>query len=78
MAAPSSTTLPSASTTVSVKGMASSEKSTPPSAIPMGGMRMSLVRDVTMAPKAPAMITAVANSSTLPFMMNALNSFSIS
>ena len=43
----------------------------------MGGIMMSLVKEVTMAPKAPAIITAVASSSTLPFMINALNSFSI-
>jgi len=40
-------------------------------------MMTSLVKEATTAPKAPAMITATASSSTLPRMMKPLNSFSI-
>src|SRR5438132_2402324 len=52
-------------------------KSTLPSARPRGGMTMSFTSEVTMAPKAAPIITAMARSSTLPRMTNSLNSLSI-
>src|SRR5438270_8797874 len=48
-----------------------------PSARPSGGIRMSFVNDVTILPNAAPRMTAMARSSTLPRMTNALNSLSI-
>lgn len=39
------------------------------------GMIMSLTSELTMAPKAPPMITPTAMSMMLPFMANSLKSF---
>ena len=52
-------------------------KSTFPINKPIGGIKISLTIDVTIFPKAAPMITPIAMSSTLPFMANSLNSFSI-
>src|SRR5262245_35999161 len=52
-------------------------KSTPPRSRPIGGIRISLTSEVTMVPKAAPMITPTARSTTLPRMMNVLNSFSM-
>src|SRR6185503_14559505 len=49
----------------------------PPSSRPIGGIRMSLTREVTIVPNAAPMITPTARSTTLPRMMNVLNSFSM-
>src|SRR5512139_3660713 len=43
----------------------------------MMGMMMSPTIEVTMAPKAAPMMTPTARSTTLPFMANSRNSFSI-
>src|SRR5678815_1543287 len=51
------------------------EKSTPPSALPIGGIMMSLTSDVTIAPKAAPMMTPMARSTALPLRANSLNSF---
>src|SRR6185369_14144773 len=44
----------------------------------MIGMMMSPTSEVTMAPKAAPMMTPTARSTTLPFMANSRNSFSMS
>src|ERR1700754_3783029 len=44
---------------------------------PTIGMMMSPTSEVTMPPKAAPMITPTARSTTLPFMANSRNSFSI-
>src|SRR5215475_638044 len=54
-----------------------SAKLTRPRARPIGGIKMSLTKDVTMAPKAAPMTTATARSTTLPRIKNALKSFSM-
>ena len=41
---------------------------------PKSGMMMSLIKDVTIAPNAPPMMTPTAMSTTLPFKANALKS----
>src|SRR5215212_9400870 len=51
--------------------------STRPSASPSGGISTSSVNDVTILPNAAPRITAMARSSTLPRITNALNSLSI-
>src|SRR3954454_4996423 len=43
----------------------------------MFGMMMSLTIEVTIAPKAAPMMTPTARSTTLPFIANSRNSFSI-
>src|SRR5215475_14168333 len=43
----------------------------------MIGMMMSPTSEVTIAPKAAPMMTPTARSTTLPFMANSRNSFSI-
>src|ERR1700757_3458909 len=53
------------------------EKSSPPVAKPIGGMRISLTSDVTIPPKAAPMITPTARSMALPLTANSLNSFHI-
>jgi len=53
------------------------EKSTPPVSKPMGGISTSLTSEETIFPNAPPIMTPIAMSSTLPFMANSLNSFSI-
>src|ERR1700730_3183951 len=53
------------------------EKSALPSSIPTGGMRRSLTKQATTLPKAAPMTTPTASSTTLPRMMNSLNSFSM-
>src|SRR4030081_2309340 len=57
--------------------MKRSAKLTPPIALPMGGIRMSLTMEVTILPKAAPRTTPTARSTTLPRMANSLNSFSI-
>src|SRR5438128_2533053 len=57
--------------------MKRSLKLTPPMALPMGGMRMSLTMEVTILPKAAPMTTPTARSTTLPRMANSLNSLSM-
>src|SRR5580698_10245355 len=44
---------------------------------PMIGMMISPTSEVTIAPNAAPMTTATARSTTLPFMANSRNSFSI-
>src|SRR4051794_14336510 len=44
---------------------------------PMTGMMMSPTSEVTIAPNAAPMMTPTARSTTLPFMANSRNSFSI-
>jgi hypothetical protein len=44
---------------------------------PMIGMITSPTSELTMAPKAAPMMTPTARSTTLPFIANSLNSFSI-
>src|SRR5215475_13058251 len=53
------------------------EKSTPPSASPMGGIKTSLTSELTMPVKDAPMITPTAKSTTLPRMANFLNSSNI-
>src|SRR5271154_2684876 len=53
------------------------EKSTAPSANPIGGMRMSLGNEVTIFPNAAPTTNPTARSTTLPFMTNCLNSENI-
>src|SRR5688500_5591945 len=53
------------------------EKSTPPNANPMGGIRMSSTNEVTILPNATPITTPTAKSTTLPLMMNSLNSLYI-
>src|SRR6185436_13667595 len=53
------------------------EKSRPPVIAPMIGMMMSPTSEVTMAPKAAPMMTPTARSTTLPFIANSRNSFSM-
>src|ERR1035437_7968943 len=53
------------------------EKSRPPVSKPIGGIRISFTRELTMAPKAAPMITPTARSTALPLMANSLNSFNI-
>src|SRR5271156_593768 len=53
------------------------EKSTAPSANPIGGMRMSLVNEVTIFPNAAPTTNPTAKSTTLPFITNCLNSENI-
>src|SRR5690606_28459415 len=53
------------------------EKSICPSNNPMGGIRMSLTKEVTILLKAAPITTPTARSTTLPRMANALNSFSV-
>src|SRR5215471_5207597 len=57
--------------------MKRSAKLTRPRMRPMGGIRISLTNDVTIAPNAPPMTTATARSTTLPRMRNARKSLSI-
>ena len=52
-------------------------RSTFPKMAPISGMITLLIRVLVMLPKAVAMITPTAMSSTLPRMMNSLNSFAI-
>src|SRR5688572_17656363 len=49
-------------------------KSAPPSARPIGGIRTSSTRELTILPKAVPRITATARSITLPRATNSLNS----
>ena len=51
-------------------------KSLPPTT-PMIGVMMPLTIEVTTAPNAAPITTATARSTTLPRMMNALNSLSM-
>src|ERR1700691_3252385 len=53
------------------------EKSTAPSASPIGGIRMSVVNDVTIFPNAAPTTKPTARSITLPLIANCLNSESI-
>src|SRR5215813_9693545 len=53
------------------------EKSTCPSALPIGGITMSSTKEETILPKAAPMITPTARSRTLPRIANSLNSFSM-
>src|SRR5450830_1360856 len=53
------------------------EKSTFPIRRPIGGIRMSLVNDATILPNAAPMMTPTARSSTLPLLMNSLNSLNM-
>src|SRR5262249_23034245 len=55
----------------------SSAQFTRPRARPMGGIKRSFTKEVTMAPKAAPMTTATARSTTLPRIRNALNSLSM-
>src|SRR5712691_2714429 len=48
-----------------------------PRSRPMGGMRISPTKDATILPKAVPITTAMASSTTLPRMMNSLNSLSM-
>src|SRR2546430_672527 len=57
--------------------MKKSLKSTPPRSRPIGGIRTSLTSEVTILPNAAPMITPTARSTTLPRMMNVLNSLSM-
>src|ERR1044071_9358285 len=50
------------------------EKSTPPSARPIGGMITSLTRELTIVVKDAPMMTPIARSTTLPRTANFLNS----
>src|SRR5262245_59938655 len=43
----------------------------------MGGIKISLTKDVTILPNAPPMMTATARSRTLPRTTKSLNSFNI-
>jgi len=52
----------------------SCEKSTPPRARPIGGMMMSLTRELTTLPMAAPMITAIARASAFVLSRNPLNS----
>src|SRR6184192_453030 len=45
--------------------------------MPIGGIKTSLTIELTILPNAAPMIIPIAISSTLPFMANSLNSFSI-
>src|SRR5207237_8895157 len=45
--------------------------------MPIGGIKTSLTIDLTILPNAAPMMIPIAISSTLPFMANSLNSFSI-
>src|SRR5262245_17431177 len=53
------------------------EKSGVPPSTPMRGVIRSLTIEVTMPPNAAPMITPTARSTTLPRMMNVLNSLSM-
>src|SRR5271169_3238919 len=53
------------------------EKSTAPSANPIGGIKMSVVNEVTIFPNAAPTTKPTARSITLPLIANALNSESI-
>src|SRR5258708_6675018 len=53
------------------------EKSTPPSASPIGGIRMSVVNDVTIFWNAAPTVNPTARSITLPLIANCLNSETI-
>src|SRR6266487_2051248 len=53
------------------------EKSRPPVSRPIGGMMMSLTKEVIMEPKAAPMMTPTARSIALPLTANSLNSFHI-
>src|SRR5439155_1692160 len=53
------------------------EKSTPPSILPIGGMRMSLTIELTTVPNAAPMMTPIARSTALPLSANSLKSFSM-
>src|SRR5512140_2768915 len=55
--------------------MARSEKLTPPSSTPIGGMMTSLTKDDTIFPKAVPTITPTAISITFPLTANSLNSW---
>src|SRR5882724_7427209 len=57
--------------------MKKSLKSTPPRSRPIGGITTSFTSEVTMPPNAAPMITPIARSTTLPRMMNVLNSLSM-
>src|SRR5215831_10716482 len=57
--------------------MKNSLKSTPPRTRPIGGIRTSLTSEVTIPPNAAPMMTPTARSTTLPRMMNVLNSLSM-
>jgi hypothetical protein len=50
-------------------------KSNPPSRNPIGGMRISLTREVTIFVNDVPMITPMAIATTLPFATKSLNSF---
>src|SRR5512137_762513 len=52
-------------------------KSMLPRSRPMGGIRTSLTKELTMPPKAAPMMMPTAMSTTLPFMANSLNSLNI-
>ena len=52
-------------------------KLTRPSSNPIGGIRMSLTNDVTIAPNAAPITTATARSTTFPRITNALKSFNM-
>jgi len=53
------------------------EKSTLPSNTPIGGITISLTSDVTIFPNAAPITIPTARSSTLPRMMNSLNSLNM-
>ncbi len=55
--------------------IAREEKSRPPASRLVIGMMMSSTKDLTMAVKAPPTATPMAKSTTLPRLMNSLNSF---
>lgn len=53
------------------------EKSTPPVSQPIGGMMISVTREVTILPKAVPIMIPTAISTTFPLMAKSLNSLSI-
>ena len=60
-----------------ISGSHSSISETLPIRSPMGGMRTSLTKEVTIFPKAAPMMIPTAISTTLPRITNSLNSFSM-
>ena len=57
--------------------IALSEKSTPPSSMPSGGIMTSFTSDVVILPNAAPMMTPTAMSTTLPRIAKSLNSLSM-
>src|SRR5690606_19892101 len=68
------TSSPAALTVASRRVQAMSEKSTPPSSRPIGGMITLSTSEVTILPNAAPMTTPTARSTTLPRIANSLNS----